>query len=164
MKLLYPDLYLESIFSIDFDKLSHNGIKGIITDLDNTLIAWKDKRLTEQLENWLREAKKRNIKLIIVSNNKNSRVYNFAEKVGLPAIPNANKPRRKSFQCALNQLGLPPEEVAVIGDQVFTDVLGGNRMGMFTVLVVPIDDKEFLGTKVLRTAERLILRKITKQS
>ena len=163
MKLLYPDLYLESIYHLNFKKLNEKGIKGIITDLDNTLVAWKDKELTKHLETWFQDVNSRGIKLCIVSNNKNTRVHHFAKKVGLPAISNANKPRRKAFKKALETLDLPPEEVAVIGDQIFTDVLGGNRMGMFTILVVPIDEKEFICTKILRMMERFILRKITKQ-
>ncbi|ACB85310.1 YqeG family HAD IIIA-type phosphatase [Natranaerobius thermophilus] len=164
MKLLYPDLYLESIYNLDFDKLANKGIQGIITDLDNTLIAWKDEELTDYLNNWFQEAKSKKLEMCIVSNNQNSRVHKFAEKVGLPAIPNANKPRKKAFKKALQELELPPEKVAVVGDQVFTDVLGGNRMGMFTILVVPIDEKEFIGTKFLRLLERFILRKVSKQS
>ncbi len=160
MKLLYPNLYLESIYQLDFDKLSDKGIKGIITDLDNTLIAWKDEQLSRQLENWLEEAEHKGIKLCIVSNNHKSRVHKFAKKAGLPAIPKANKPRRKAFLAALETLNLPTEKVAVIGDQIFTDVLGGNRLGLYTILVVPIDDKEFFGTKILRMLERFILRKI----
>ena len=160
MKFLYPDLYVDSIYHLDFEKLSNNGIEGIITDLDNTLIAWRDQELTRYLSDWLKEAEKRQLKLCIVSNNQNSRVYNFAEKAGLPAVANANKPRRKAFKQALEKIELPPEKVAVIGDQIFTDVLGGNRMGMFTILVVPIDKKEFIGTKLLRLLERFILKKI----
>ncbi len=162
MKLLYPDLYLESIYQLDFHKLAENGIEGLIADLDNTLVAWRDVELSEHLNKWLNEVENNELKMCIVSNNQNSRVYNFAEKTGLPAIPNANKPRRKSFEYAMQKLDLPPEKVAVIGDQVFTDVLGGNRMGMFTVLVVPIDKHEFVGTKALRLLERFILKRITK--
>lgn len=164
MKLLYPDLYLESIYELDFNELSNRGIKGLIADLDNTLVAWKNPELSDKLICWIQEAKNYHIKICIVSNNNSKRVLDFAEKVGLPAVPNANKPRRKGFQQALNQLELPYEDVAVIGDQIFTDIWGANRMGMFSILVVPIDKKEFFGTRILRMLERIVLRSIIKNN
>ncbi len=163
MKLLYPDLYLESIYELDFDKLAQRGIRGLIADLDNTLVAWKNQDIPEKLVIWIKKAERNNIRVCIVSNNNNKRVQGFADRIKLPAISNANKPGKKGFNIALKALDLPPEEVAVIGDQIFTDVLGANRLGMFSILVIPIDRREFFGTKLLRLLERLILRFIARK-
>jgi HAD superfamily phosphatase (TIGR01668 family) len=83
----------------------------------------------------------------------------FNKDLKLPAVYNAAKPSRAAFRRALGFLGTAPEHTAVIGDQIFTDILGGNRMGLFTVLVVPMSTKEFIWTKFVRQVEKLILRK-----
>lgn len=160
LKKLYPDLYLKSIYEIDFNKLKAEGVKGIIADLDNTLVAWNEKEISKRLGRWFQEAKKHDMRICVVSNNSRSRVYNFAEKFDIPAIPKAKKPRRKSFKKALEILDLSPREVAVVGDQMFTDVLGGNRAGLFTILIRPITDKEFIGTRFMRKIESFFLKKI----
>lgn len=160
MKKLYPDLYLNSIYEIDFEKLKILGIKGLIADLDNTLVAWNEEDISKRLGKWFNQAKKHGIAICVVSNNRSSRVYTFAENFDIPAIPKARKPRRKSFNRALEILNLSPREVAVIGDQMFTDVLGGNRVGLFTILIRPITDKEFIGTKFMRKIERHFLKKL----
>jgi HAD superfamily phosphatase (TIGR01668 family) len=93
-----------------------------------------------------------------VSNNSGPRVSEFASKVGIPFIPKASKPRRKGFREAMAMLGVAPEKTVVIGDQIFTDVLGGNRSGAHTILVVPIDPREFFLTQIVRKVERRVLR------
>jgi len=94
------------------------------------------------------------------SNNSQDRVQKFAEAFGVPAISKAIKPRRGAFRIACDSLGVTPGETAVVGDQVFTDVLGGNRLGVYTILVVPVSEKEFFGTKIMRMMERFVLRKL----
>ncbi len=83
--------------------------------------------------------------------------------LGIPGLSKANKPSRRAFLQALDLLGSRPEQAAMIGDQVFTDVLGGNRLGLYTILVVPLCRREFLGTRVLRLVERVILRNLVLQ-
>ncbi|UMZ73992.1 YqeG family HAD IIIA-type phosphatase [Natranaerofaba carboxydovora] len=160
LKRLYPDLYLNSIYDIDFEKLKKNGIKGLITDLDNTLVAWNEEEISKKLGYWFEEVKKHNINICVVSNNSSSRVYNFARNFDIPAIPKAKKPRRKAFRKALEILKLSPSQAAVVGDQMFTDVLGGNRVGLFTILIRPIDEKEFIGTRFVRKIERQFLKNL----
>ncbi|RQD77554.1 MAG: YqeG family HAD IIIA-type phosphatase, partial [Candidatus Syntrophonatronum acetioxidans] len=153
LKLLCPDVYLESIYDLDLEKLKKNGIKGIITDLDNTLISWGDNTIYPSLDQWFEKLKKEGFKICIVSNNSPDRVSTFAEKFNIPAVSGAAKPRRKPFRRALEELEIKPEEAAVLGDQVFTDVLGGNRLGLFTILVIPVSPREFIGTRVVRQME-----------
>lgn len=158
-----PDLYVESIYEIDLQQLAARGVKGIITDLDNTLVAWDTPQATPTLVDWLDDLKRRGLQVCIVSNNKATRVNEFARPLGIPAIYQARKPSTAAFQQAMKQMGTLPTETVVIGDQVFTDVLGGNRMGLYTILVVPISDKEWLGTKVLRAMERIVMRSMKKR-
>jgi len=160
LKKLTPDLYVKDIFHIDLDELSARGIRAIITDLDNTLVAWDDPLPNQKLHLWLKEVRDKGFSVYIVSNNSQERVQKFAKALGVPAISKAVKPRRGAFRTACDALGVKPEEAAVVGDQVFTDVLGGNRLGLYTILVVPVGTKEFIGTKFMRMLERFVLRKL----
>ncbi|TCP54577.1 hypothetical protein EV586_104197 [Tumebacillus sp. BK434] len=156
LKQLIPDLYVESVFHIDLDELQQRGVKGIITDLDNTLVRWDEPDATPKLIEWLDHVRDtRGIKVCVVSNNKDHRVEKFSKPLNIPFIGRARKPKRAPFLRALEVLGTKREETVVIGDQLFTDVLGGNRMNMYTILVMPVADKEWIGTKVLRAMERV---------
>lgn len=159
MSRLIPSLSVESVYDIDLDQLEAHGIRGIITDLDNTLVRWDEPDATPKLIQWLDDVRDtRGIHVCIVSNNNSHRVEKFAKPLNVPFIATARKPKRSPFRRALEVLGTKPEETVVIGDQLFTDVLGGNRMGLYTILVVPIGEKEYIGTKVLRMMERIALR------
>ncbi len=157
LKLLAPDQQLNNIFEVDTDYLQSLGIKGIITDMDNTLVPWSDRTVHPRLSEWFTGLKKKNFKLFIVSNNSKDRGGQLASELAIPAIWYAVKPRRRAFREAINKMQLPPEQVAVIGDQIFTDVLGGNRLGLYTILVVPLSEKEFIWTKLMRLFERQVL-------
>ncbi|HEU4962680.1 MAG TPA: YqeG family HAD IIIA-type phosphatase [Bacilli bacterium] len=164
MKRLIPSLHVESVYDIDLKALQKQGIKGIITDLDNTLVGWDVPDATPKLVQWLDEVRDTyGIKVVIVSNNNSARVERFARPLNIPFLAPARKPKRSPFEKGLQILGTKPEETVVIGDQLFTDVLGGNRMGLYTILVVPIADKEFIGTKVLRMMERIALSVLRKR-
>ncbi|MFD2169204.1 YqeG family HAD IIIA-type phosphatase [Tumebacillus lipolyticus] len=153
---LIPDLYVESVFDIDLDQLEQRGVKAIITDLDNTLVRWDEPDATPKLIEWLDHVRDtRGIKVCIVSNNKDHRVERFSKPLNIPFIGRARKPKRAPFLRALDMLGTRREETVMIGDQLFTDVLGGNRMNMYTILVMPVAEKEWIGTKVLRMMERI---------
>lgn len=158
MRYLRPAEYRESIFEIDLQSLHDRGIRAVMLDLDNTMVEWNNPEPTEALLGWLDRVQSLGMKACIVSNNTGSRVRTFAAKVGVPFISKAVKPSRRGFREAMALLGVRPEETAVVGDQIFTDILGGNRSGAYTILVVPIHRQEFIGTKVLRVFERLVLR------
>lgn len=162
LKLLTPDLHIESVFKLDLEELKKNNIKGLIIDIDNTLVSWDIKYVTERAKQWLLDLEKEGFKVCLVSNNTKDRVVVFNEELKLPAIHRALKPRIGAFKKAMKNIGTTAENTAVIGDQIFTDVLGGNRIGLFTVLVVPIVGKEFWWTTFMRKIERHILKIILK--
>lgn len=155
--ILFPDILLDSIYDIDPYMLKDKGIKGLIIDIDNTLVAWDIERPDNKAIQWIKTMTNKGFKICLISNNTFERVRIFNESLNLFSIPEAKKPTKKSFLKALKKLKLKPEQIAVIGDQIFTDVLGGNRFNMFTILVRPISDKEFPFIQVKRFIEKIIL-------
>ncbi|QUH20668.1 YqeG family HAD IIIA-type phosphatase [Alkaliphilus sp. B6464] len=162
VNLLTPDLYVESVLKLNLEKLKQKNIKGLIIDIDNTLVSWEIKYASEKTKEWLLNLEKEGFKVCLVSNNTEDRVVTFNEELKLPAIHRASKPRVGAFKRAMEVMGTKIENTAVIGDQIFTDVLGGNRMRLFTVLVVPIEGKEFWWTTFVRKIERHVLRVVLK--
>lgn len=159
-----PVQHVNTIYEIDIKKLKSKGIKGIITDLDNTLVGAKEPIATPALVNWLRLVQASGFQVLIVSNNNRARVSKFAEPLGIDYIFSAKKPRNQAFKLALGRLKLKPEEAAVIGDQMLTDVFGGNRLGLHTILVKPIAirDEGFF-TRINRRIEKLIIARLKKK-
>jgi HAD superfamily phosphatase (TIGR01668 family) len=154
---LIPDLHVNSIYDIDLQALKTRGVRGIITDLDNTLIEWDRPNATPELLDWFKTLKKSGFEIIIVSNNNQIRVSSFAEPLGIPFIHAAKKPTRTPFLDALKKLQMDPQEIVVIGDQMFTDVLGGNRLGLYTILVIPVAQTDGFFTRINRRMERIAL-------
>lgn len=159
LKLLQPDLYVRSLRDIPLPALKARGICGLIIDLDNTVIEWGRATLNRDIYRWFLELKKQDLKACLVSNNRDVRVQKIAAYLGIPGISRAGKPRRRAFYKAMAVMKTEINNTAVIGDQVFTDVLGGNRSGLFTILVVPLSRKEFIGTRLVRYLEKIVLRR-----
>lgn len=159
LNLLIPRLQVTTIYDIDLDGLTASGIRGIITDLDNTLVGARDPQATPELIDWLENVRRRGFQVVIVSNNNLARVRTFASPLSIPFIHSARKPTNAAFSKALQLMHLKPEETCVIGDQMMTDVLGGNRMGLYTILVKPISpqDEGFFTKAVNRRLERAAL-------
>lgn len=152
-----PDQFVKNIFEITPTLLKERGVKGIITDLDNTLVEWDRPLATPKLIEWFEEMKKHEIKVTIVSNNNESRVKKFSEPLNIPFIFAARKPMGRAFNRALREMSVNKEEAVVIGDQLLTDVLGGNRSGFHTILVVPVAQTDGFTTRINRKIERRIL-------
>jgi HAD superfamily phosphatase (TIGR01668 family) len=155
---------VNNIYDIQLDVLQSKGMKGIITDLDNTLVGSRDPIATPELVAWLDRVRDFGFKVVIVSNNNQTRVSKFAEPIGIPFIHAARKPASRAFRRALQVLELPAEQTVVIGDQMLTDVLGGRRMGLFTILVdaiAPTD--EGIMTRVNRRIEKIALARLRKK-
>ena len=155
---------VDSIYDIDLQALKNKGIKAIITDLDNTLIPWRSSEIQDKLTQWINTVRKADLKIAIVSNNTFTRVEAMSSQLGVIALSGAIKPRRSAFRSIAAQFNLSPQEIAVVGDQLFTDVLGGNRTGMYTILVTPISQHEFFGTKLMRLVEKFFLSRIKKHN
>ncbi|MBT9156817.1 MAG: Phosphoglycolate phosphatase [Firmicutes bacterium] len=162
--LLLPSMYVESIYHIDLAKLRARGIDTIISDLDNTLVPWVANQVNPELKTWLENLKAQGFKVCLVSNALERRIAYFRAELNLPGLSRANKPSRRAFLQALALLNSRPETTAMIGDQVFTDVLGGNRLGLFTILVVPLCDRDFFLTRIARVFERWVLRMLTREA
>ncbi|HLR66522.1 YqeG family HAD IIIA-type phosphatase [Virgibacillus alimentarius] len=163
LKNFLPNEYVKSVFDIKPEVLHQKGIKGIITDLDNTLVAWDVKDATPEIIEWFKRMEEHDIKITIISNNKLERVKIFSEPLGTPYVYSARKPLTRAFKSVAKQMHLKKEEIVVIGDQLLTDVLGGNRAGFYTVLVVPIVQTDEKITRINRIIERKILRYMQKQ-
>ncbi len=162
-RYLCPRQFVEDIHQIDLAELKKAGVKGIITDLDNTLVPWNDSAVYPEVVEWIDELKKSGFQVCIVSNNHSRRGEELSEAFDVPAIWRAVKPRRWAFRKAIAMMDLKPEQVAVVGDQVFTDILGGNRLGLYTILVQPINKREFIGTKFMRQLEKAVLFKLKRK-
>ncbi|WP_347487672.1 YqeG family HAD IIIA-type phosphatase [Desulfoscipio sp. XC116] len=162
LRIFYPNMYVPSILDINPDELRKQGITTILLDLDNTIVPRDRDKLSPEIESWLTGMLQRGFKLCIVSNNSTARVGKLAGPLKIPCVVRAVKPMRQAFRRALDLLDATVEETMVIGDQIFTDIWGGNRLGMFTVLVVPMQGKEFWMTKLInRRLEKVLLARIS---
>ncbi|HSV72495.1 MAG TPA: YqeG family HAD IIIA-type phosphatase [Chthonomonadales bacterium] len=134
------------------------GIEAVLLDLDNTLVAWQGYDVPDAVMEWLAELRACGLKLYLVSNTRSGRrLRQLAAELEMSYVRRAWKPRRRGFLAAMRELGVGPDRTAVIGDQMFTDVLGGNRLGLYTVMVRPMARREFVGTRLSRLAERVVL-------
>ena len=155
--MLQPDVYVHSIFDLDLSELSSRHIDTLLVDLDNTLLARNSRVVSDEAKAWASHAKELGFKVCIVSNNWHKRVEGVARELGLELVAKGVKPLPFSFLIALRRLGSVRGRAAVIGDQMFTDVLGGKLLGMTTVMVLPLSSSDLPHTVVLRRLERAIL-------
>ncbi|QSZ26536.1 YqeG family HAD IIIA-type phosphatase [Aceticella autotrophica] len=157
---LIPDMRVKNIYEINFDSLKKMGIQYLIIDIDNTLVPQKVRYVDNKILEWFKNINENGFKVCLISNNTKKRVNGFKEKIGVPGIAWAIKPRKSPFKKALKILNAKPSETAVIGDQIFTDIFGGHRAGLYTILVVPISKEEFGLTKIVRKFEKHILKRM----
>lgn len=138
-KLLQPDLVLgKTVLSLTSEIIQQNNIKGLVLDVDETLVPISDSQASPELRVWVEKIKPL-ANLWLVSNNISQyRIGGIAETLNLPYIIGAGKPSRRKLKKAVEAMNLPVEQIAMVGDRLFTDVLAGNRLGMFTILVDPI--------------------------
>ncbi|WP_267383477.1 YqeG family HAD IIIA-type phosphatase [Cyanobacterium sp. uoEpiScrs1] len=140
-KLLQPDLVLgDTILGLTPEILIHYNIKGLVLDVDETLVPLKQSQVSQELEQWI-ETIKQVTPIWLVSNNlSEGRISRIANTLTLPYLLGAVKPSRRKLRQAVQSMKLPVSGVAMVGDRLFTDVLAGNRLGMFTILVKPMAD------------------------
>lgn len=157
--ILYPNMLLKSVTEITKQILDENKINALILDVDNTLINI-EQIIPEGVKNWVKEMKKNNIKLYILSNtNDKEKVGKVSTALDIPYVNLAKKPFKGGFLKVQKILQEKPENIAAVGDQIFTDVIGGNRCNMFTILVDPIQKKEYWYTAWKRPIENIIKNK-----
>ena len=157
-----PTWMIEAIYDITPEQLKAHGIEAVLTDLDNTLIAWNNPDGTPELLAWIETMKEANIPVIVVSNNKASRIDRAVKHLGLEYVSRAMKPFQKGFNEVERKYNLPKEKLIMIGDQLMTDILGANRYGIYTILVDPLGKKDLKVTSINRFFEKKILKKLTK--
>ncbi|WP_088240104.1 YqeG family HAD IIIA-type phosphatase [Calothrix rhizosoleniae] len=138
-KFLQPDLILEgSVLKLTPQIVEEYKLKGLVLDVDETLVPITTSQASDELQTWI-EQMRTSVSLWLVSNNLNeSRISSIAKSLDLPYYLGAAKPSRRKIREALTQMNLPVEEVGMVGDRLFTDVVAGNRLGMFTIFVEPI--------------------------
>ena len=160
--IFYPKGYFIKVSEISLEYLKENGIKGLILDVDNTLIDYY-RNMSEVTINWANNLKKNGIKMFILSNsNKKDKVKEVASKLGLEYSFFGTKPLKRGFKKAKKMLNLENIEIAAVGDQIFTDVIGSNRMKMFSILVEPIEEKDIFITLLKRPIENYIKKQYLK--
>lgn len=139
MALFRARLAIDNIYQLSGGFLARRGIKLLLADLDNTLVPYGVPGPDKRLKGWRDELAAQGVTLFILSNNRHkSRPCTFAQGLEVPYIGHAGKPKSASFVCAMDRMGVTKEQTAIVGDQVFTDVLGGNLAGITTILVKPI--------------------------
>ncbi|NLL93981.1 MAG: YqeG family HAD IIIA-type phosphatase [Clostridiales bacterium] len=152
----YPKKYVRSIYSINLKKFYKQGYRGILFDIDNTLVP-HGAAANDKAVNFFKKLRKIGFKVCLISNNKEERVRPFADAVEAPYICDARKPSTKNYIEAMNIIGTDIEETIFVGDQVFTDVFGANRANMYTILVKQINPKEEIQIVLKRYLERIVL-------
>ncbi len=155
--MLRPDGFAERLCRVSLDDLAARGFSGIIVDLDNTLVGYGQDHLNQEDAAWIATARRRGFAICLVSNNFNERVLRIGSTLGVPAVPSALKPLPRGFEAALRLLGTPRDQTVVVGDQLFTDMLGAKLLGLHCILTEPLVPKDWLGTRVLRMLERVVL-------
>ena len=164
MNKYIPKIYKKSILDIDYNKLKDIGIKCILFDLDNTLLEVYKESLKKEYCYLIKKLKK-DFKIIVISNNSSSkRVSQVAKKLDVEYVKFAMKPLSRGFRKVKKKYNLKKEEMALIGDQLMTDIMGGNKYGIYTVLVDPLAKKELKVTGINRFFERRALKKLAKNN
>ncbi len=146
------------ISQIDYARLRADGVRGVIVDLDNTLVGYRSLEPDPADAGWVARARDNGVRIIMVTNNGTPWARTVAERLAIPIVPNARKPLGRGFRRALELLALPRENVVVIGDQLFTDVLGAKLFGLRVILVDPLVKHDPWNTLPLRLLERWLLR------
>jgi len=157
--LLRPSLVLASVLDITPAFLESHSLRGLLLDLDNTLIPYGSYDERAEVSHWARELQASGCALYLLSNATRERARVWAERLGLPGVGLAGKPFAREYRRGLSSINLPAEQVGMVGDQLFTDVLGGNWSGMFTIMVRPISDNALPHTRLTRRLERLVLKR-----
>ncbi|OLV19495.1 YqeG family HAD IIIA-type phosphatase [Deinococcus marmoris] len=161
MSLLRPDDLIDDIQSLTPEFLARRGLRGLLLDLDNTLVPYGsyEEAAAAGMFRWARELRDSGIGMYLLSNATGRRAAFWLERLGFSGVGLAGKPHPRAYRRALAELGLPAHQAGMVGDQLFTDVLGGNLSGMHTILVRPIVSNSLPHTRVARQLERVVLRR-----
>ena len=156
MKLLKPDISVDSLSEIDIAFWKRRGIRCILVDLDNTVAPWRKTDMTDEARQLIAQCRDAAIMVVLFTNAPEKRAREAAWKAGISYYAPARKPFLFRYRKAIAELGVSAAETMAVGDQIFTDILGGNLMGCATVLTSPLSATEYRGTKLLRFLEKHI--------
>lgn len=157
LKLLYPYEYAESVFSLNFHKLYQLGYRGIIFDIDQTLVA-HGKETTAEIDELFRNIHKFGFRTLFLSNNEETRIQSFNKNIETLYINDANKPNPANYLKAVEMMEIKKEQALMVGDQIFTDILGANRSGIASIMVKYIDETHATKVGPRRNLEKIILK------
>lgn len=163
MDKFIPDIYAQSIYRINYDKLKKNGIKLIVFDLDNTIAPVDVKVSSNETFDLMLKIKELGLKPIIMSNSKKERVEPFRNHLEIDSCFLSCKPLKKTYKRIMKVYNLKSDEIACVGDQILTDILGANKMGMTSILVNPISKKDRKITLLNRKIENIIIKNLEKK-
>lgn len=158
--LFYPTYFTEKVTDINVNFLKHIGIEGVVLDIDNTLVAYQVAHADTEVVSWINELKSNNIKIILLSNNTETRVKSFAKSLDVPYVSMSMKPLTKNLKKAIDIISCNPKNVLLIGDQLFTDILSANFMKIRSILVTPIEENSKSMLKLRRILEKPIRKKL----
>ena len=160
LKRFLPREQVSGVTSIDLEALKARGIELLMVDLDNTLLGWKGSELSEEVTHWMAVVHALGFSVCLVSNAAPARLRVQAQRLNVDYVPVARKPSRRGLRKAMKRFRKPPDRAAMIGDQIFADVWAGNRLGVYTILVVPLDLEEQWWMKFVRRLERWVLDRL----
>ncbi|MBQ8219297.1 MAG: YqeG family HAD IIIA-type phosphatase [Bacilli bacterium] len=164
MEKFTPDMYQKSIYHIDYEKLLDSGIKCLLFDLDNTCVPYKDKVPNKKLIDLFENLKDMDFKIIIFSNATKNRLKPFKDILNVDCLARAKKPNKKNFLKVMKLFKYNLSDMAIIGDQLYKDILGGNKVGIKTILVNPMSrDDFFLTTLIFRNLEKRVYKNLHKK-
>ena len=162
MKFFQPNLYYEAYKDIDFHLLKSKGINTIFFDVDNTLVPHDCEIANDELIDYINKIKDMGFNVYVISNNNEERVKKFAQSLGIKYYAFAMKPLKKTYRKIVEENNLHDYNIAIVGDQLLTDVLGGNRMNYLTIYTKPLVTRDITYTKVNRVFEKVILKYLNK--
>jgi hypothetical protein len=163
LDIFKPDLHFDKTSSVDLNALWDRGIRGLILDLDNTLVAWRSSDIPPDVLAWAHRANGMGFALCVASNTRRyARLSKICDAIGATYVSGVSKPRRAGFRNAVWKMSLAKSQVAVIGDQLLTDILGARRLGLMAIYVDRIAQRELFITKFNRRIEGMILRRLAK--
>lgn len=163
MDIFIPDVYQKSIYTINYKKLKKNGIKCLLFDLDNTIAPYKVTEPDVKVKELFARLEE-DFKVIIISNSPKNRIRPFKEKLNVDCAYSSKKPFKTKYKKILELYNFKIDEVACIGDQILTDILGANRMGFTSILVNRVAKYETIFTRFNRFFEKIILKKLAKKN
>jgi hypothetical protein len=155
-KIFYPSVYYKSVHDVDFQEYYKRGFRGIIFDIDNTLVP-HGADADEKAEALFVKLRKIGFETCLTSNNKEERVLRFNKNIHSHYIYKAGKPGKAGYQKAMELMGTNTDNTIFVGDQLFTDVFGANRLGLHSILVAPIHPKEEIQIVLKRYLEKIVL-------